>query len=398
MRIPGIGALGVVFCSLCLGQDLAIRDVRVYPAPTSAPLDHVTVLVSAGKITAVSKSVPVPPGRTTLSCQGCVVVAGFWNSHIHFSEAKWSNAGQQPAAQLTRQLELMLTHSGFATVVDTGSNPADTLPLRRRIEAGEISGPRILTAGGALYPAHGVPYYLGDLPPAIRAMLPQPETPEQAASIVQEQIRSGSDIVKLFAGSYVAPGKIKPMELTIAKAAVTVAHAKGKLVFAHPSNLEGTRVAMESGVDVLAHAPNTVAGIDDKLIADLVARHMAMIPTLKLFSPDDNIASIRDIVRRFHAQGGQLLFGTDTGYLTDYDMSEEYKQLYQAGLSYQDVLAMLTTAPAARFQVSDHEGRVAVGMNADLTVLSVDPAKGDPKAFSGVQYTIRNGKVLYSAQ
>ena len=74
----------------------------------------------------------------------------------------------------------------------------------------------------------------------------------------------------------------------------------GQLVFAHPSNLEGVRVAMQSGVDVLAHAPDTVKGVDDALIHDLVARHMAMIPTLKLFSGDSDIAAIRAIVAKFH--------------------------------------------------------------------------------------------------
>ncbi|HEY6374973.1 MAG TPA: amidohydrolase family protein, partial [Edaphobacter sp.] len=73
-----------------------------------------------------------------------------------------------------------------------------------------------------------------------------------------------------------------------------------------------------------------------------------------------------------------LLFGTDTGFLTDYDMTEEYRQLYLAGLSYRDVLAMLTTAPAQHFHVSDHEGLIALGMSGDLTILSSDPASSDP--------------------
>jgi N-acetylglucosamine-6-phosphate deacetylase len=52
------------------------------------------------------------------------------------------------------------------------------------------------------------------------------------------------------------------------------------------------------------------------------------------------------------------MFGTDTGFLTDYDMAEEYRQLYLTGLSFRDVLAMLTTAPAQRFHVADHQGEL----------------------------------------
>jgi predicted amidohydrolase YtcJ len=58
---------------------------------------------------------------------------------------------------------------------------------------------------------------------------------------------------------------------------------------------------------------------------------------------------------------------------------------------------MLTTAPAQEFHVSEKKGRVAVGMQGDLTVLSEDPASGDPLAFTRVRYTIRGGRVIASA-
>ena len=97
----------------------------------------------------------------------------------------------------------------------------------------------------------------------------------------------------------------------------------------------------------------------------------------------------------FHQFGGVLMFGTDTGFLQDYDVKEEYHQLALAGFSYHDVLAMLTTAPAQRFHVADQEGSIAVGKEGDLTVLSADPAS-DPLAFAKVRYAIRGGKVIAS--
>jgi len=120
-----------------------------------------------------------------------------------------------------------------------------------------------------------------------------------------------------------------------------------------------------------------------------------MIPTLKLFSQDSSIAGIRSVVFKFRQFGGQLMFGTDTGFLTDYSVTEEYRQLALAGLTFRDVLAMLTTAPAERFHVSKEKGRVAIGMAGDLTVLSSDPAT-DSLAFTQVRYAIRSGKVIAS--
>jgi imidazolonepropionase-like amidohydrolase len=377
-------------------QDLAVVGAKVYASPTAEPVADTTVLIRGGKIVSVGQHVPVPQGVKTLACAKCVVLAGFWNTHVHFMEAKWDNASSLPAERLTRQLQEMLTLSGFTTVVDTASFPDNTVALRRRVESGEVLGPRIYTAGSGIFPPHAIPYYVKDMPPEKLAQLLQPDTPAEAAADVRKNIAAGADIVKLFTGSIVAPDHIVPMPLDIATAAAAAGHEHGQLVFAHPSDLAGTRVAMESGVDVLAHSPEALEGIDDALLHQMVERHMAMIPTLKLFSRDSNIAAIRAVVFKFHQFGGQLMFGTDTGFLTDYDVKGEYHQLALAGLSYRDVLAMLTTAPAQRFKVADHEGRVAVGMAGDLTVLSADPAS-DPLAFTQVLFAIRGGKVIASA-
>src|SRR5262249_50637974 len=153
----------------------------------------------------------------------------------------------------------------------------------------------------------------------------------------------GTDIVKLFTGSYVTTEKIVPMPLDVAKAAAQAGHRDHQLVFAHPSNLAGVRVAIESGVDVLAHVPDADSGIDATVLRQMLAHHMAMIPTLKLFSHDSSISRLRHIVAQYHTMGGRLMFGTDTGFLRDYSMDEEYRQLALTGLSFRDVLAMLTT-------------------------------------------------------
>ena len=147
---------------------------------------------------------------------------------------------------------------------------------------------------------------------------------------------------------------------------------------------------------MIAHAPeSTSSGFDDAFLRRLVDNHMAIIPTLMLFSKDSDIGAIRDVVRRFHALGGQLMFGTDTGFLTDYDLKEEYRQLGLTGLGFRDVLAMLTTNPAQRFGVERREGRVAVGMEGNLTILAKDPAVDGPVSMTEVEYTIRQGRVIY---
>ena len=376
-------------------QDLAITGATVYSAPDAAARSGVTVLIRHGVIAGIGKHSQVPKGVETISCQGCVVLAGFWNAHVHFMEPKWNDAANQPAEKLTRQMIEMVTHSGFATVVDTGSDGENTVALRRRVESGEVLGPRILTAGIPLFPAHALPYYLAGLPAELKAKMAQPETAADAAKVVDTNRAAGYDIVKLFTGSIVGPDHIIPLQVAIARAAVTEAHSHGQLVFSHTTNLEGTKAAIDAGVDVLAHTPEVTSGIDEAMLRRMIAQHMTIIPTLKLFSLDDNIADIRRLAYRFHQLGGRLVYGTDTGFLLDYDQSEEFRQLMQAGFGFRDVLAMLTTAPAELFHLSQREGKVLPGMRGDLTILSEDPASGHPEAFTKVKYTIRGGKVIW---
>jgi len=384
----GLGAIG-------RAQDLAITRATVYSAPDAPARRDVTVVIRHGVIAGVGEHLRIPKGIETISCQGCVVLAGFWNAHVHFMEPKWNEAANQPADKLARQMSEMLTHSGFTTVVDTGSDRENTIALRRRVESGEVLGPRIFTAGFPIFPAHALPYYLAGLPAELKAKMAQPETAADAVTVVDKNRAAGCDIVKLFTGSIVSPGHITPMQVAIARAAADEAHRYGQLVFSHPSNLEGTKVAIDAGVDVLAHTPELTSGIDEAMLRRMIAQHMTIIPTLKLFSRDDDIANIRGLDYRFHQLGGRLVYGTDTGFLPDYDQSEEFRQLKQAGFGFRQVLAMLTTAPAELFQRSQREGKVMPGMRGDLTILSEDPASGHPEAFTKVRYTIRGGKVIW---
>jgi imidazolonepropionase-like amidohydrolase len=68
----------------------------------------------------------------------------------------------------------------------------------------------------------------------------------------------------------------------------------------------------------------------------------------------------------------------------------------QAGMSFRQILASLTTTPAERFGQSDRFGRIAAGFQADLVVLKDDPTN-NIRALTDVQYTMRSGKVIYRA-
>ena len=99
-------------------QTLALMGGKVYASPDAAPLDDAVVVTANGVITAIGSrsDVQIPSDARVIDCTGKTVVAGFWNSHVHFTEAVWRNAGSAPAAPLTAHMQEMLTRWGFTTV------------------------------------------------------------------------------------------------------------------------------------------------------------------------------------------------------------------------------------------------------------------------------------------
>jgi len=379
---------------------LAITGATLFPSPEAPPMEGATLLVRDGRVSALGPEVPIPAGTRLLRCLGCFVTAGFWNAHVHLTEPKWNNSEWASAERLNAQLADMFGSRGFTTVVDVGSDLRSTLPLRRRIESGELLGPAIYTSGPPLYPPNGIPFYLREsLPLPVLWLLPQPSTAEEAARAVERNISQGADLLKLFTGSWVTKGQVLPMPIAVASAAARAAHAHHQLVFSHPSNLAGTLVALASGVDVLAHAPDATEGITEEVLQQLVQHHLAMVPTLKMFATTvttnpSYLGPIDSLVRTFHALGGQLLFGTDVGYMRDYSTEGEFSALARCGLGAMDVWRMLTTAPAQRFGVTSLKGTLAVGQLGDVVVLEADPRQ-DVRNFARVRATVRSGNVVY---
>jgi imidazolonepropionase-like amidohydrolase len=385
---------------------LALTGGTVYPAPDQPAIPNAVVLLRDGRIAAVGPrgSVSVPAGTDTLDCSGLTVTAGFWNSHVHFGERKWAGAAELPASEASEQLRQMLTGYGFTHVFDTGSPLENTLALRRRISAGEIEGPAILTTGDIIWPKGGVPSLA--VMTALGFMAePQDEvaTPAEAAARARERLDSGADGVKVYAATWftekpvVMPGRV-------ISAAGKEAHARGKLLFAHPTNAAGIEAALAGGVDVLAHTAPGMEAWSDSLIRRMVKAGVAVVPTLKLWRYEARSARLAfsrpfvqagvDELRGFRRAGGTVLFGTDVGYVLDYDTAEEFALMAQAGLGFTDILTSLTTNPARRFGYENTAGRIAPGMAADLVVLDGDPAR-DIGALARVKYTVRQGRIIY---
>ena len=386
---------------------LVLTGGTIYVTPTAEPILNGVVVIQDGKIAAVgpAASINTPPNVETLDCSGLTTTAGFWNSHVHFMQRKWAGADKIPAAELGAQLRAMLTRYGYTSVFDIGSTWENTRRLRDRIESGEVPGPRIRSTGEILIPKGGAPPDLvSDVRGFMRRRAVEIANEAEGAAAAKRLLDAGVDGIKLYAQTFSPP--IVSLPESAIQAAVSEAHLRGKPVFAPPTSREGLLASVQGGVDVVVHTAPKSGQWDESLLSMMNERGVALIPTLKLWKYElrhdrlsvqerfahAGVGQLRDWV----AAGGTVLFGTDVGYMSDYNPSEEYGLMAEAGMSFRQILASLTTAPAEHFGESERLGRVAPGLAADLVVLSGDPSK-DVRTFAAVRYTIRGGEVIYRA-
>jgi len=382
---------------------LALVGAKIYPSPAAPAIVDGVVLIKNGRIVAVGEKqrIKIPSAVRIIDCSGLTLVAGFWNSHVHFSESKWENAAGLTKGQLNEQLRDTFTRFGFTSVFDLGSPIDNTKIIRNRIESGEINGPRILTTGTGIVPEGGTPFYVRPL------KFPEALNPTQATALVREKLSGRPDAVKIFTGpTPVQGGPALIMRLELVRAITAEAHRHGKLVFAHTENDAGVNVAVDGGVDILAHTAPSGTNWDEARVAKMKRAGVTLIPTLSLFTKlarslgmpaptiENFISTPLEQLRAYSKAGGRIIFGTDLGFITDYDPSEEYVLMRRAGMNFRQILASLTVNPAQRFGFYHRTGRIVKGMDADLVLVGGDP-ETNIRMLSNVRYTLRKGQIIF---
>lgn len=378
--------------------DLALTGATLFLSSDTAPIRDGVILIANGKIVAAGRGSQARGYRAkqTIDCSGLFITAGFWNSHIHLGERKWAKAEDIPSDELSRQLHGMLTRYGFTSVFDLGSPWDNTRRIRSRIDANEVQGPKLRSTGHPLIPAGSPP-----LPDFIFSILP-PKSIEltdsaQAAEAARRTIETGVDGIKIYASR-------PAVSESVIRAVVEEAHRAKRPVFVHCNTAEDIQKASNAGADVVVH---TTPGLPwaPSTLAAMKANRVAFNPTLHVFKyqdrhdrisvQDKNAATTIGQLRDWVSLGGEVIFGTDIG-AVDTDPAEEYAMMAEAGMSFPQILASVTTTPAERLGGPGESGKIEVGQMADLVALSSDPS-GNVRALADVAYTLRAGKLIYQA-
>lgn len=264
----------------------------------------------------------------------------------------------------------MLRH-GVTTVRDLG------WPLAAPL----TGGPHVLRAGQILTAPGGYPFRAAWAP---RGTAREVLDDDDARAAVAEQHAAGSCVIKIAQ----EPRAGVTMPAGTVAAICSEAHARGLRVTSHCGSIAELQIALDAGVDELAHGVWSDEHVPDALLDEMHARGTAILSTLHIDPSESRLST----VARYAARGGLVLYGTDMGNppVPGGIDAEEIRSLGETLGSLEAALASATSSAAGWLGLDDR-GRIEPGARADVVVVAGDP-RTDVRALERVSLVMRAGE------
>ncbi len=394
------------------GKDVFFTHVDIVPMNKQTLIRDQTVMVRNGRIESIrpSSNRKISSEATVIDCRGKYMMPGLAEMHAHIPPIN--------DIESMKKVLMLFLANGVTTIRGMLGHPMH-LELRKKVEAGSIPGPTIITSG---------PSFNGN----------SVTSPEQGAQMVKEQKKMGYDFLKLH------PGLTREEFLSISKAA----YKEGIPFAGHVSFDVGVWLAISSGYTTIDHMDGfieaLVPGIEHMreetlglfgmfvaeyadtskipaLMTALKENNIWVVPTEALsqrwFSPlrlPEEMAAEpemvymdkktvagwiqtkknlmanpaydqekmvgfmelrKKLIRAMNNKGVGILLGSDAPQVFDvpgFSVHQELRYYYDAGLSPYEALKT-GTFNIGRFLKRDDIGIVRVGAVADLVILDANP-------------------------
>ncbi|HJR92783.1 MAG TPA: amidohydrolase family protein [Acidimicrobiia bacterium] len=371
-------------------ETLVLSDVRLFDGTGGPIRDRVTVVVEEGRVAAVlNGAAGSHPGARVVDLGGRFLLPGLVDSHSHVAvEMPTVPEGAEPlrpgvAGYLAAESLRRALAMGITTVRDVGSYGDTVFELRQAMRLGAARGPRLLTCGKIVSATSpGGRHFEG--------MYREADGADDMRKAAREQLRAGADFVKIMmtGARSVELENPGPAQVTGEEVAALVdeAHRQGYRVAAHCEGLEGTRLAVDHGIDTIEHG--FFLHQEPELLTRMGRAGQVLIPTLSfLVDVADRHASTWSphLVRRGTYNLDEALktvaAAADAGVAMamGYDSApeeaaaSELALMVEAGLSPIAALTAATATGAMALGLDDVVGTVTPGKLADLLVVDADP-------------------------
>jgi imidazolonepropionase-like amidohydrolase len=402
-----------------------IHAGRLLAEPGEAPRGPTTIVVRGGQVAELRDGLVAPDaGAELVDLSDRFVLPGLIDMHVHLIGI----GGDPLADRLTDinrdvQDELLIgvanaratLMAGFTTVRDLGSNPRSIRALRDASAAGRIDAPTIVNAGSGITVSGGHGDPRNGIAEEFIAGHDHPENlcdgVEDCRRAVRRQVGLGAQVIKFMATggvlSNVSGGLGQAMTTEEMEAVIDTAHGLGRRVAAHSHAADGTRAAVEAGVDTIDHG----TFLDDDTIRLMVRQRTWLVPTMiALRSVTEQAdagalpaavvpkvreaaAASRDSHRRAIAAGVRIAFGTDSGVSAHGINAEEFALMVDAGMTPAQAIVAATVNAAEALGREDSLGRIAPGMAADIIALDGDPLD-DVRELEDIEFVMKGGRIV----
>jgi imidazolonepropionase-like amidohydrolase len=355
--------------------DLLLTNGVVIDCTGAAPRPHVSLSIHHGRIQAIGPDIPAPgPEAEIIDVQGRTILPGFFNTHVHRAfKPDVLRAWAQAGVTVVRDLAANLRTDLFLK--------RDRLMQYNRHARLVTVGPLVSTVGG-----------YGTL---------KVTSPEHARQAITDLIKAGADQIKIGIEDNLQNRRYKLIPLEEIRAIVDTAHHCHVRVSAHASRAHHLSLAIEGGVDDVAHM--IVDHLPNDLIEKMVQRNIFWVPTLELWSEVSRMYHLNwdvcamENLRRFTAAGGQVALGTDYGGHDgcSFDLGmplKEVRLMHAAGMSPMQIL-MAGTRNAAQVCGLPQHGTLQPGNIADILVVDGNPLM-DLNALKAACLVIHNGEKI----
>jgi imidazolonepropionase-like amidohydrolase len=338
-----------------------------------------------------------------IDISGCTVMPGLIEAHAHLcfnAQANWRPVfdADTPGSMLLRMAgngQRMLA-AGITTVRDLGAPTELAIELRDSIKELRIAGPSLLVSGAPVTTTGGHCYFMGGEADGIEGM----------RRAIRERSKAGVDWIKAMATG----GNMTPRTNTFApqytveelQAGIEDAHRLGLRLTAHAHGIEGVRVAVAAGVDMIEHCscttPNGIVR-DDALIGEIAKRGIIVSPTVSVgyrrWADDGRKAARADVMRAMLDAGCKVVMSTDCGIpgVPHEALGDALDVLHEMTGRAPAELLQLATSRSADLLGLDDRGRIEPGLRADLLVVEGDPTQ-DLGALNRVRHVVAGGTLV----
>lgn len=399
---------------ICIEADRML-DGRGGPA-----VEPARVLLQGERITAAGSvsSVKVPENARRISLGARTLLPGLIDAHVHLKGWRTANPDDvlitpHPLAALRAAADCRkLLYAGFTTVRDCGGCLGPH--LRDAIAAGEIPGPRILTAYRGLSQTGRVKKvtWACDVTPLRQEV----DGIDDCVRVVREQIGLGADLIKVSITGRVYAPQSDPGQTAYTqdeiKSIVNEAHRMGRRVAAHAQATQGIKNGILAGVDSIEHG----IYLDEEACEWMRQRNTTLVPTLAYFyriatlgegfgSPAYAVRKAREVVEA-HMKSFALAMrmGLTIGMGTDFEGSPlfphgenatEFELMVQGGMAERDVIVAATATNAAILGIEQKLGTLEPGKLADLIAVPGDPLRQISR-LRQVEFVMQGGRIARS--